>query len=93
MSQKQLYWYHSRLFYIPEEESEHGLFDVSPDALDTSKAPDHPKGGHNYYNGKDQEKIARRLFWMSSMMKEPNWEKAYTAKVAKHEREWQNKQS
>lgn len=49
MSQKQLYWYHGRLFHIPPGESEHGLFNVSRDALDATKIPEHPRGGHNYY--------------------------------------------
>lgn len=93
MSKGQLYWYHGRLFHIPPAESEHGFFDVSADALDATKVPDHPMGGHGYYNGKDYGKIGTRLFWMRDMMKEPNWEDAYVARVIKHEREWETKQS
>lgn len=89
MSQKQLYWYHGHLFHIPPQESEHSMFDVSADALDASKHVEHPRGGHGYYTGKDHEKVARRLFWMRDRMKESGWEEGYLAKVAKHERGWQ----
>ena len=92
MSQRQFYWYHGRLFHIPPEECEHGLFDVSRDALDATKIPDHPKGGHNYYTGKDLERVGRRMFWVNDMMEKPGWEKDYAAKVAKFERPWKDKQ-
>lgn len=93
MTRKQLYWYHGRLFHIPPEECEHGTFDASPDAFDPGKIPDHPKGGHQYFNGKNLEHVGRRMFWMRDMMKEPGWEPKYLAKVKKHEKEWQNEQS
>lgn len=52
----------------------------------------HPKGGHNYYIGKDAEKIVRRLNWMMRLSKgkqTSDWVDAYLAKINEVERAWQ----
>ncbi|PCH33620.1 alpha/beta-hydrolase [Wolfiporia cocos MD-104 SS10] len=85
-----LYFYHGRLFQVPAVEGEHGVFAVALDALDKTRIPDHPKGGHNYYNGRDAEKIIRRIYWMNRLSKQStNWEKDYLTKIAELERAWQ----
>jgi hypothetical protein len=81
-----MYFYHGVLFHVPESESEHGIFDVSGKALDASKSPQHPRGGHNYYNSRDLEKLGRRLGWIQDMMGEgAEWESKYLSRVAKSE--------
>ncbi|KAI0348027.1 alpha/beta-hydrolase [Trametopsis cervina] len=81
-----LYFYYGRLFHIPPSENEHGLFDVSQDALDTTRVPEHPRGGHNYYNNRDMEGIARRMQWIEDMMgKDLDWESTYEERLAKYE--------
>jgi len=91
LTQTPLYLYHGRLFHVPASEGEHGVFTVAKEALDATRGPDHPRGGHNYYNGKDAEKVIRRIYWMNRLSNEKTtgWEKAYLAKIAELERAWQ----
>ncbi|KAI0695600.1 Alpha/Beta hydrolase protein [Cytidiella melzeri] len=85
-TEEPLYFYHGRLFHIPVSENEHGLFHVAKEALDTTQIPQYPRGGHNYYNNRDMEGIARRMQWIEEMMaKGPDWESSYTARKAKYE--------
>ncbi|KAH9946636.1 alpha/beta-hydrolase [Amylocystis lapponica] len=88
-----LYYYHGRLFHVPATESEHGVFTFSEGALDATKIPDYPRGGHNYYNGRDWEKVVRRIFWLNEILEKHGngWEDEYIAYLAKHDPEWQSK--
>ncbi|KAJ7048626.1 Alpha/Beta hydrolase protein [Mycena amicta] len=47
------------------------LFSPSASSTDSEPTPLHPRGGHNYYNGRDMEKVARMIRW-------------YWVKVEKH---------
>ncbi|KAJ7223674.1 alpha/beta-hydrolase [Mycena haematopus] len=68
-----LYFEHGRLYQVPAESRERNI------------APEHPRGGHNYYNGRDMEKFARRTIWaLETMKKGGDWTERYRAKVAKH---------
>ncbi|OCH96181.1 alpha/beta-hydrolase [Obba rivulosa] len=94
MTNSQLFYYCGCLLRIPQTESEHGQFTVSKDALDLTKIPDHPRGGHGYYNGRDIEKVVRRVLLFKKMMDSgaPDWEKDYLIHIAKIEREWQQQE-
>ncbi|KAF7351387.1 Triacylglycerol lipase [Mycena sanguinolenta] len=79
------YFLHGRLYHIPVESREYALFHVTLDPEDEKIAPEHPRGGHNYYNGRDMEKFARRTIWvLEAMKKGGDWKERYRAKVAKH---------
>ena len=86
ISRTPLYLHHGRLFHVPRTEAEHGVFDVDKEALDRTRMPDHPRGGHNYY-GRDAEKIIRRIYWLDRMMsrKTVGWQEEYLAKITKLE--------
>ena len=67
-------------------ENEHGSFEVAQDALDATCVPEYPRGGHNYYNNRDMEGIARRMQWIEEMMaKGSDWESSYRDRSAKYE--------
>ncbi|KAK7044856.1 triacylglycerol lipase [Favolaschia claudopus] len=79
------YFLHGRLYQVPEEHREHGLFHVNEAEEDDHVVPQHPRGGHNYYNGRDMEKFARRAIWLEEALRgEGDWKERYRAKVAKH---------
>lgn len=91
-----VYFCHGRLFHIPPSESEHGVFDVEEDASWGDQPPPHPRGGHNYYNGRDLEAMSRRMQWIEEMMggdTEKEWESKYMARIAKDENKWKEKQN
>ncbi|KAJ7449149.1 Alpha/Beta hydrolase protein [Mycena galericulata] len=94
-AQSPLYFVHGRLYQVPTASREYALFHVSPelDSNDDSEhahaaLPEHPRGGHNYYNGRDMEKFARRAIWLDKAMKKDSgpgdWKEHYRAKFAKH---------
>ncbi|KAJ6487728.1 Alpha/Beta hydrolase protein [Mycena sanguinolenta] len=79
------YFVHGRLYHVPPESHEYALFHVTLDSEDEKIAPEHPRGGHNYYNGRDMERFARRTIWvLEAMKKGGDWKERYRAKVAKH---------
>ncbi|KAJ7143303.1 Alpha/Beta hydrolase protein [Mycena crocata] len=83
-AQSPLYFVHGRLYRIPQASREYALFHVSRDLEDEDVLPDHPRGGHNYYNGRDMEKFARRIGWLDKAMKmEGDWKELYSVKVAR----------
>ncbi|KAJ7071599.1 hypothetical protein C8F01DRAFT_1207034 [Mycena amicta] len=85
-SQRPYYFLHGRLYHVPEGYSEYSLFHATSDQED-EKPPIHPRGGHNYYNGRDLERFARRIGWLDRVLKKNgDWRELYSAKVAKHER-------
>ncbi|CAK5282831.1 unnamed protein product, partial [Mycena citricolor] len=78
------YFVQGRLYRVPEALAEYSLFDVdlSEDAVEP---PLHPRGGHNYYNGRDMERFARRIGYLDRAMKEVgDWRERYREQVAKH---------
>nr|GAT45592.1 triacylglycerol lipase [Mycena chlorophos] len=84
-SQRPYYFLHGRLYHVPEEYNEYSLFHATSDEED-AKPPIHPRGGHNYYNGRDLERFERRIGWLDrSLKKEGDWKQHYIAKIAKHE--------
>ncbi|EKM61027.1 uncharacterized protein PHACADRAFT_247336 [Phanerochaete carnosa HHB-10118-sp] len=81
-----MYFYHGTLFWVPESEKEHGIFDVSEDALIVDTSLKHPRGGHNYYNSRDLERLSRRMGWVQEMMAGgTEWESKYLTRVATFE--------
>ncbi|KAJ7143817.1 Alpha/Beta hydrolase protein [Mycena epipterygia] len=84
-AQSPLYFLHGRLYRIPPASREYALFHVSPELEDENDLPEHPRGGHNYYNGRDMEKYARRFRWLDKVMKkEGDWKELYRAKAEKY---------
>ena len=70
MASNPFYLYHGTLYKVPTSEKEHGHFHVDTAtiqpagagaAIGSTPRPLHPKGGHNYYAGRDMEKLQRRL--------------------------------
>lgn len=54
--------------------------------MDKTRIPQYPRGGHNYYNNRDMEGIARRMHWIEEMMaNSPDWESSYRARMSKYE--------
>ncbi|KAJ3777739.1 Alpha/Beta hydrolase protein [Lentinula raphanica] len=80
-TQSPLYYNHNHLYHIPSSESEYTLFHV-----DAEKSLEYPRGGHNYYNGRDQERLLRRLGWLDKSITtgDSNWQQLYLNRVAKH---------
>ncbi|KAJ7100008.1 Alpha/Beta hydrolase protein [Mycena belliarum] len=84
-AQSPLYFVHGNLYQVPPEFCEHALFHVTPDTGNEDVRPEHPRGGHNYYNGRDMEKLARRLNWLNKAIKgKGHWKELYRARVARH---------
>lgn len=77
-----LYLVEDRLYRVPAVEAEHTLFHVSLNE-DETRPPAYPLGGHNYYNGRDLEKLTRRISWlgMATPSKE-GWEERYASYAA-----------
>lgn len=81
-----LFLRNDQLFKIPDSEKEYGSFDIPP--TDGAPPPLHPKGGHNYYNGRDLEKLARRTDSLKRLMKDEDdlWVKSYVEEVRRVEK-------
>ena len=81
-----LFLRNDQLFRIPDSEKEYGSFDIP--VIDGAPPPLHPKGGHNYYNGRDLEKLARRTDSLSRLMKDgdDSWVKSYVEEVTRVEK-------
>lgn len=80
-----LYFAHNTLFRVPESDRDFGLFNaVAPEGAEASE---HPKGGHNYYNGRDMERGARRMGWLEGVLKtgEEGWVERYREKARRWE--------
>lgn len=81
-----LYSMQGRLYHIPSSESEFCLFHVSLEGNEKDQITPYPLGGHNYYNLRDMERVARRMEWMLNCMAgNERWEDLYRAHVAKRE--------
>lgn len=75
------YLYHGKLYYIPPSEREHTIFTVTKSTSDPAPAvtPDYPLGGHNYYGGRDMEKLQRlmRVITEMGLGRTDDWEDAF----------------
>ncbi|KAF9077365.1 Alpha/Beta hydrolase protein [Rhodocollybia butyracea] len=80
-TQTPLYYDHSHLYRVPSSESEYASFHVAAD-----KSKEYPRGGHNYYNGRDQERLVRRLGWLEKSLAKggERWEDAYLEQFKRH---------
>ncbi|KDR80354.1 hypothetical protein GALMADRAFT_223234 [Galerina marginata CBS 339.88] len=80
-----LYTSGGKIYHTPSTESEHALFRVISNNSSDDIAFLFPKGGHNYYNGRDLEKFTRRITWLDrAMPKDDGWEDRYMAILMKH---------
>ena len=79
-----LYLIHGRLYNVPPSESEFSLFFADP-GPSPDQPIDYPKGGHNYYNGRDMERVLRRLRWLDKAMGgRSDWVKHYQKHASRH---------
>ena len=80
-----LFLRNDRLFIIPDSEKDYGSFGIPP--TDDAPPPLHPKGGHNYYNGRELEKLARRVDTLNKLMKDEDnlWVESYVKEVTRVE--------
>ncbi|KAF5310571.1 hypothetical protein D9619_008193 [Psilocybe cf. subviscida] len=75
-----IYTVGGRLYKTPPTESEHALFRVQA----SEKVSLFPKGGHNYYNGRDLERFTRRISWLASSRPfDDGWEERYRKECQK----------
>jgi hypothetical protein len=81
-----LFLRNDQLFKIPDSEKEYGSFDIP--TIEDAPPPLHPKGGHNYYNGRELEKLARRTDTLNKLMKDEDdmWVKSYVEDVVRVEK-------
>lgn len=85
-SKQPLYVAMGRTYQVPTAESEHALFTVSPPLSGESAVLKFPRGGHNYYNDRDIERLARRLAWLEQAKPDRDgWEERYRKIVHKHQ--------
>jgi len=74
--QEPIYTVGGKLYRTPSTECEHALFHVV--SSDDASVPLFPKGGHNYYNGRDLEKFSRQISWLDRAAPEKEgWEDRY----------------
>ncbi|TDL27872.1 alpha/beta-hydrolase [Rickenella mellea] len=79
--------HHGCLYKVPSTEIECSDFHVDHDEEGYLPASVlHPRGGHNYYNVRDMERLGRMMHWIDSdpetgQLKE-GWEKVYLDKLA-----------
>lgn len=101
LTESPLYFYHGRLYRIRPSECEYGAFtmniqdfskgEASPEPS-LGKRLEHvawPRGGHNYYNDRDMEKVLRRMGWLDlTLHGEAGWKDRYMAKLKAWEKKW-----
>lgn len=75
-----LYFYRGHHYRIPAKLSEWSVFNVESNNEDSAA---HPKGGHNYYNSRDMEKLLRRMKWIDMLAKD--WEEQYRVRQRQEE--------
>jgi hypothetical protein len=80
-----LFLRNDRIFKIPDHEKEYGSFEIP--TIENASPPLHPKGGHNYYNERELERLARRAWVLQGLMKDgdDSWIKSYVEEVARVE--------
>ena len=81
-----LFLRNDRLFRIPDSEKEYGSFDIP--SIEGAPPPLHPKGGHNYYNGRELESLARRVDALNRLMRDDDelWVDGYVEEVTRVEK-------
>lgn len=81
-----LFLRNDRLFRIPDGEKEYGSFDIPP--IEGAPPPLYPEGGHNYYNGRELERLARRVNALSRLMRDEDdlWVESYVEEVTRVEK-------
>jgi hypothetical protein len=80
------YFVTGRLYRIPSDDIESALFSVSLDDRDKDHEAIHPRGGHNYYHGRDMEKSFRRMGWLEKVKGDgDDWKDHYRGLVRLHE--------
>ena len=73
--QEPIYTIGGKLYRTPSTECEHASFRV---VQSDTAVPLFPKGGHNYYNGRDLEKFSRRISWLDrAALEKEGWEDRY----------------
>jgi len=82
--QESIYTVGGKLYRTPPAECEHALFRVVQED-DATGVPLFPKGGHNYYSGRDLEKFSRRIMWLNRAAPEKEgWEDRYMELLRKN---------
>lgn len=72
------YTFCGHVYQTPASECEHSLFHIKQDNETEADFQLFPKGGHNYYNGRDLERFARRINWLCrASPTEEGWEDRY----------------
>jgi len=72
-----LYFAEGRLYRVPPEESESNLFEVQAETTENEQrlVLQHPRGGHNYYNNRDMERLLRTMALLRSTGSgKPDWD-------------------
>ena len=98
-AQSPFYFYHSALYQIPQSEIEHSKFQVDSSGVPAPSegaAPDFPLGGHNYYGGRDMEKLQRTMRWavdvgLGRTDNDEIWKEAFLKKVKDDDDKWEAK--
>ena len=89
------YLYEGTLYQIPSSEKEHSMFEVEESSLTEEQVvpPDFPLGGHNYYGGRDMEKLQRLMRWATELGlgKNETWKEAFARKIQKEDERWRLK--
>jgi len=81
-ARRPLYTPGGALYQVPEEESESTLFRCTVGAGEAP--PRFPRGGHNYYSGRELERLLRRLTWLEkARIPQEGWEGRYEALAGK----------
>ncbi|KDR68439.1 hypothetical protein GALMADRAFT_257167 [Galerina marginata CBS 339.88] len=73
LSRNPLYLSHSQLWRISQDQSEHSLFKLDPEATLGAQNP-YPMGGHNYYNDRNIELLQRRMEWFQPHAEDDTWD-------------------
>lgn len=84
-AQEPYFFVNNRLYKIPPSEFEWAVFKVKHG----ENAPEnrHPKGGHNYYNSRDMEKLLREMKSLDLSTTGPQgWEARYRQRLQKQPR-------
>ncbi|KAF8068975.1 Alpha/Beta hydrolase protein [Lyophyllum atratum] len=80
-----MYLDRTRLYHVPASESEHALFTAAPPGPDDQETLEFPRGGHNYYNGRDFERLGRRIKWLyKANTDKSGWEERYRERFSRH---------
>lgn len=89
-SEAPLYLFHGRLYKVPPSEVEHSIFAVEPSRGAEHEPPAHPRGGHNYYNGRDMELLQRRIGWTieAGLGRTADWTEAFLRRVKEDDCKW-----